>query len=122
MQTTKVAADVAVAGQVTAADVPALAAEGFRSLICNRPDGETAGQPSYAEIAAAAKAAGLEIRNIPIIPGKAGLPEVEAFAKALEELPKPIVAYCRSGARSGQIHQAALNLAASRPSTSKRQG
>ncbi len=116
METMKVAADVSVAGQVAAADVPALAAKGFRSLICNRPDGEGAGQPSFAEIEKAAKAAGLEIRNIPIIPGKAGYPEVEAFAKALDELPKPILAYCRSGARSGQIFQAALNLRSSQPS------
>lgn len=114
MDTTRIAADVSVAGQITAADIPDLASEGFRSLICNRPDGEGAGQPSFAEIEAAARGAGLEARYIPIVPGEAGVAEVEAFAKALAELPRPILAFCRSGARSGHFYQAALNLMASR--------
>ena len=42
------------------ADVAALAASGFRSIICNRPDGEEAGQPPAATLAEAAAAHGLD--------------------------------------------------------------
>lgn len=115
METMKVATGVSVAGQLTAADVPKLADQGFRSLICNRPDGEGGpGQPSFAEIEAAAEAAGLETRYVPIIPGKVGMAEVEAFARALDELPQPVLAYCRTGNRSSQMYQAALNFRAAR--------
>jgi sulfide:quinone oxidoreductase len=50
-----------VSPQISAADVAAIKKEGFRSIICNRPDGEGADQPTFAEIEKAAKKAG--IRN-----------------------------------------------------------
>ena len=101
---------VAVGGQITPEESAEVAALGFKSVICNRPDGEEAGQPSYEAVAAAAQAAGLETRYIPIIHGQAGQPEVEAFAKAMSEMPTPVFAYCRSGARSGTFYNATLAL------------
>ena len=50
---------VAVSPQITAEDVAAAASLGYRTIVCNRPDGEAPGQPSMAEIEAAAQAAGL---------------------------------------------------------------
>src|SRR3546814_4759693 len=46
---------LSVSPQIDPADVVALAASGFRSIVCNRPDGEEAGQPTAAAIAAAAE-------------------------------------------------------------------
>jgi sulfide:quinone oxidoreductase len=90
---------LSVGGQITAADVKALADRGVRSIICNRPDGEEPGQPGFAEIAAAARAAGIEARHLPI----SGAPSDDAaaaFGAALAEMPQPAFAYCRSGMRS----------------------
>lgn len=90
---------LSVGGQITAADIGEIAALGFRSVLCNRPDGEEPGQPGFAGIAEAARAAGLEVRYQPI----SGVPSDEAaadFAGAMDALPKPVFAYCRSGMRS----------------------
>ena len=53
-------AGLSVSPQVLPEDISAIAAAGFRSVMCNRPDGEAADQPAFAEIEAAAHAAGLE--------------------------------------------------------------
>jgi sulfide:quinone oxidoreductase len=93
--------NVSVSPQIAPADVASLAeAHGFRSLICNRPDGEEGGQPAWSEVAAAGLEAGLETAHIPVS-GKDFRPEiVESFAAALETMPKPVLAYCRTGTRS----------------------
>jgi uncharacterized protein (TIGR01244 family) len=78
--------------------VPALAAEGVRMIINNRPDGEAPGQPEGEEIARAAEAAGLAYRAIPVRQLEPGA--VEATAQALEEAEGPVLAYCASGTRS----------------------
>ena len=96
----------AVTEQLNVGDVTDLAAQGVKSLICNRPDGEVPGQPTYAEIAAAAQQHDLGIRHIPVVSGQVGPADVLAFGAALAELPSPLVAYCRSGTRS--IHLWAL--------------
>lgn len=90
---------LSVGGQITAADVRRIAQLGFRSILCNRSDAEEPGQPAFAEIAAAARTEGLEGRYLPI----SGVPSDEAamsFGQAIEDLPKPVFAYCRSGLRS----------------------
>lgn len=94
---------LSVCAQIGAAEVSGIKAAGFRSIICNRPDGEGADQPDFAEIAEAAGVAGLETRYIPVVPGAIAAEDVEAFAKALRELPGPVLAYCRTGARSAML-------------------
>jgi sulfide:quinone oxidoreductase len=106
MDLRKITDDVSVAGQITPNDLPDLMAMGFKSLICNRPDGESVGQPEYVDVEAAAKALGLETRYIPIYPGMMGDEEIIAFKAALKDLPHPVLAYCRSGARSTTLFQA----------------
>jgi sulfide:quinone oxidoreductase len=103
MSTEALADQVSFAGQISADDVPSLAARGIRAIICNRPDGEQAGQPTFVSIAAAAKAAGLEARHIPVVPGRMTEADVVAMRAALAELPKPVLAYCRSGTRSANL-------------------
>jgi sulfide:quinone oxidoreductase len=90
-------------GQITAADVRRLADRGFRSIICNRPDSEGPDQPAFAEIAAAAQAVGLQARHIPVVAGNVSNADAAAFRRALDELPKPVFAYCRSGMRSSAL-------------------
>lgn len=89
----------AVAPQIEPGDLAAILAAGYRSVMCNRPDGEEPGQPTFAVIAAAAKAAGLVTRHVPVRSGHITDDDVAAFAAAIAELPAPVFAYCRSGAR-----------------------
>jgi sulfide:quinone oxidoreductase len=105
----------AVSPQITADDIATLKAQGFRAIVCNRPDGEGADQPSFDEIAAAAEAAGIEMRHIPIKAGLVTDADVDAFGAALGELPGPVLAYCRSGTRSATLWS--LSEARTRPMT-----
>ena len=100
--------DFAVAGQIAPADISSLAAMGFKSIICNRPDREQWGQPEFQSVAEAARAAGMQTESIPFSPGAMSATDVEAFRAALARLPAPVLAYCRSGARSLNIYTVAV--------------
>lgn len=92
--------DFAVAAQLRPEDLQAVADAGYRSVICNRPDGEGADQPGFAEIERAAAAAGLVARHLPAASGQVGDDQGAAFGRLLAELPGPTVAFCRTGMRS----------------------
>lgn len=98
-----------VAVQLGLDDIAVLAAQGWRSLVCNRPDGEVAGQPTSVELAQAAAAHGLVWHHLPIVSGQWHAADVAAFTEALRTLPAPLLAFCRSGTRS--IHLWALAMA-----------
>jgi len=84
---------------------------GFRSVINNRPDFEHGPvQPTNAEIETAAQAAGLVYRFLPVDGGHQSPEEIAAFAQLLQELPRPVLAFCRSGARSTRLFLATQNL------------
>ena len=89
-----------VSGQIGPADLPTLAEQGVTMIINNRPDGEDQGQPLSAELEAAAEAAGVEYRHIPISRG-IGPSDVEAMREALgSRSGGKVLAFCRSGSRS----------------------
>jgi uncharacterized protein (TIGR01244 family) len=89
---------VLVAGrQLHPDDIAAVAADGVAVLVNNRPDGEELGQPTSADIKAAASAAGLAYHHIPIA-GGIGPDQVAAMAAAMDE--GKLLAFCRSGTRS----------------------
>lgn len=103
----------AAARQIAPADLPAIRDAGYRAVICNRPDGEEADQPAFAEIAAAARALGLDARYLPVRRDEIGDADVEAFAALVDALPKPVLAYCRSGSRAGMLwHRLTMRRAA----------
>jgi uncharacterized protein (TIGR01244 family) len=100
----QVAADVCVAPQLTPDAMAEVARAGFRSVVNNRPDFEHGpDQPTNAAIEAAAHAAGLEYRFLPVDGGGQTAEEVAAFAALLEALPRPLLAFCRSGRRSASL-------------------
>ena len=100
--------DVCVAGQLDAAAMDWAAKAGFRSVINNRPDFEGGpDQPTSSTIEAAAQRAGLRYAHLPVAPSLQTPEEIARFAALLAELPKPILAFCRSGARSGKLFRAA---------------
>ena len=94
---------LSISGQPQPGELLSLAGAGFRSIIGNRPDGEDPGQPTWAEIAGAATAAGMQARHIPVTPGAIGDDDVARFSAALDELPGPILAFCRTGGRAASL-------------------
>jgi uncharacterized protein (TIGR01244 family) len=88
-----------VAGQIAAADVGEIGAQGIISIVNNRPDGEEPGQPRGAQIEAAARAEGIDYRYIPIGSSFSN-DQVEEMAGALRDAGGPLLAFCRSGTRS----------------------
>ena len=104
----QVAADVCVAPQLSPESMAEAARAGFRSVVNNRPDFEYGpDQPTNAVIETAAHAAGLEYRFLPVGPSSQTPEQIAAFAQLLEELPRPILLFCRSGARSANLYRQA---------------
>ncbi|WP_428686997.1 TIGR01244 family sulfur transferase [Roseibium sp.] len=106
-------AQITVAPQIRPEDLATIAQQGYRSVICNRPDGEGADQPSFEEIETAAKKLGLEARYLPIVAGKVRDEDATAFGELMNSLPKPVLAYCRTGTRSTTLWS--LSEAGSQP-------
>ncbi|NML14650.1 TIGR01244 family sulfur transferase [Azohydromonas caseinilytica] len=97
-------AELCVAPQLPPEAMAEVARAGFRSVINNRPDFEGGPeQPTSAAVEAAARAAGLEYRHLPVAPGYQSPEEAAAFGQLLQELPKPVLAFCRTGTRSTKL-------------------
>ena len=99
MELKQLSPELSASGQIALSDLPAVRAAGFRSIIVARPDAEDPGQPDFASVRAAAERAGLQARHVPVVPGQITDADVDAFTVVLTELPGPVLAWCRSGAR-----------------------
>jgi len=95
--------DLAVAPQIRPDDIPAVASAGFRSILCNRPDAEAPDQTNFREIERRAGEGGLVARDLPVTSGRITDADVAAFEAAADTLPKPTLAYCRTGTRSATL-------------------
>ena len=113
MDIKKLTPQLSVTGQVQLADLASLQAAGFRSVVCNRPDGEGADQPTFAEIQAASHALGMVAYYLPVESGKVTDAEGVQFGAVVPTLPQPVLAYCRTGMRSTTLW--ALSQAAKVP-------
>jgi sulfide:quinone oxidoreductase len=107
--------ELLVGGQIGPDTIPFIASHGIRAIICNRFDGEESGQPSFQSVEQAAAAHGIKAVSQPVLmpPNEITDEEAAAFGRLLEELPKPVLAYCRSGSRCAILW--ALSEARSRP-------
>lgn len=103
MSLRKIDDDFAVAGQIHEDDLKAIAEAGYKTILCARPDGEEPGQPGFGQIAAAARALGLEAVHVPVS-GMVGEGQIIRFHEAWQNLPRPMLGYCRSGARAATLH------------------
>ncbi len=98
---------ISVAAQLDPAAMAWAASLGFRSVINNRPDFEAGpDQPANSAIEAAAAAAGLQYAYLPVAPNVQSPQEIARMAELVATLPKPILAFCRSGTRSGKLYRA----------------
>jgi uncharacterized protein (TIGR01244 family) len=101
-------ADLSVAPQLDESAMAELAHAGFKSVINNRPDHEGGpDQPTSASMQSAALAAGLAYVYQPVNPAVQSAEEVAQFRALVSTLPKPVVAFCRTGTRCGKLFQAA---------------
>lgn len=104
MKINKITHEVAVSPQITVKDINTIKQYGFRSIICNRPDYEDDSQPLFADISDAAKNNGLVAEHLPVVSSTLYHPKNrQAFKRLINELPKPILAYCRSGTRCATL-------------------
>ncbi|HDV6320018.1 TPA: TIGR01244 family phosphatase [Burkholderia multivorans] len=94
---------LAVSPQIAVADLPALHAAGIRTIVCNRPDRESADQPDLAEIRAAAAPLGIAVHHLPVEPGRITDDHVAQFRALLASAAGPTLAYCRTGTRSATL-------------------
>lgn len=94
-------ADLRTSGQLSVEDIKALAEEGVKTLIFNRPDQESEDQPNTAELKQTAEALGMQWYHQPVISGQVTQEQGAEFGRIYAQAPKPVVAFCRSGARCG---------------------
>lgn len=98
-------------GQIDPSHLSEIAAQGYKSVINNRPDNEGGlDQPKNAVIAAEAERLGLSYAYLPVVSGSLTPDQVVEMARLLKTMPGPILAFCRSGARSSNLYQLALQV------------
>ncbi|OTG84055.1 TIGR01244 family sulfur transferase [Acinetobacter sp. ANC 4648] len=103
--------NVGFAGQISPEHISQVVEKGFKSIINNRPDFEGgAEQPTSAQIEEAARVAGLDYVYQPIIAGQISEIDVRTFANHYNQLPKPILMFCRTGNRSNNLFQLAKQM------------
>jgi uncharacterized protein (TIGR01244 family) len=102
--------EYSVSGQITPEDLDQVKALGFKSVVCHRPDHESPDQPDFAAVAARARELGLEITHIPVGPMGVTADAVHAMVDALDSMERPMLGYCRSGARSTAIYQQTAHI------------
>jgi sulfide:quinone oxidoreductase len=97
-----------IAAQIVPDDLPYIADLGFRSLMCNRPDGEAEDQTDADDLRRLAFDHGLAFSTVPVIAGAIDETDLLAFEQALGDLPKPVLAFCRTGHRSAILWSLAM--------------
>ncbi len=108
--------EIAVTGQISPKNVSQVKKMGFKSIICNRPNYEhEKSQPTQESIEAEAKKLGVSFKFLPVSSNKQTEEEATIMANYLHNLPKPILAYCRSGGRSSALIGLSVHLGLFRP-------
>lgn len=99
----KLSESLSVAAQITPQDVSNIAAQGFTTVVCNRPDGEVPDQASMDEIEAACNAAGLLFVRYPVnamnFPGA----DLDGLGELFDDPSQSVLAYCRTGTRCANL-------------------
>jgi len=103
----KLSENFTASGQISLEDIAAIAAAGYKSIICNRPDGEGGeAQPTSDALKVAVEAAGLQFAYLPVVIGGVNAEKRDAFQQLLKTLPEPVFAFCGSGKRATALYAA----------------
>jgi len=104
IQITKVTDEFSTAPQINVDDIVEVAKLGFKTIINNRPDAEGGDeQPTSAQLKAKAEALGLAYVHIPVIPNNITPNQIDAFTSAYNVATKPVLGFCRTGNRAGNM-------------------
>jgi sulfide:quinone oxidoreductase len=103
MDIRKVDDAISFSPQIKLEDVHEIARLGFQSVISVRPDGEESDQPSAENVRMTTEGEGLKFRHIPVVASKITDHDIALFAEAMQALPKPVLAFCRSGMRAATL-------------------
>jgi uncharacterized protein (TIGR01244 family) len=93
----------AVSPQIAPEDAAELKAQGFATVICNRPDAEVPPGQQAADVRRAVEAAGMTFVENPVVGGALTMQNVEVQGAAIAASPGPVLAYCASGNRSSIV-------------------
>jgi sulfide:quinone oxidoreductase len=103
MSVYKLTESLSVAAQITPQDIGGLAAQGFTTVVCNRPDGESPGQAGMDEIEAACRDVDVLFIRYPVdvlnFPGA----DLEGLGTLFDDPSQRVLAYCRSGTRCANL-------------------
>ncbi len=104
MAVSKVTETFSFCPQIMIDDIEDIKADGFTVILNHRPDGEQAGQPTSAALAAEAKTCGIAYHHIPFSPGRATQADVDRVSEILASAKGPTLGFCKSGMRAKGIH------------------
>lgn len=108
LQTTALSPDFHCATQISVEDIAQIAAQGFKTIVNNRPDGEGgAGQPTSAQLQAEAEKHGITYIYIPVVPGGITAEHAALLKQRLQTAPKPVLGFCKSGMRASSLYKMA---------------
>jgi len=110
MRVLELSTQVYASAQLFEEDLKLLSRQGVRSIVNNRPDEETTGQPASADLARVAGQLGITYVHFPVEAGKATENDARAFAKACGGLERPMIIFSRTGARSIRLWEKAEAL------------
>jgi sulfide:quinone oxidoreductase len=100
LQIKPLTSEFSVSPQILLDDLPTIARLGFKSIINNRPDGEDKEQPSHQVLQQKCTELGMKYQYLPVISGQITKQNSQDMNDYLNELEKPILAFCRTGTRS----------------------
>ena len=106
MRVTELSPEVFATGQVTEQDLKLVADQGIKTVINNRPDHEEPGQPLNEDLQRAAEALGMRYIFQPVVSGAMTPKNIEDFREIYPTVEKPLLIFCRTGARSTYLFQA----------------
>ncbi|WP_299665696.1 TIGR01244 family sulfur transferase [uncultured Psychromonas sp.] len=89
-----------VSPQISLDDLSVIAVLGYKSVINNRPDGETSDQVENNIIKEKCVELGLEYLYLPVVASQITSKDCQGLSHYLSKMPKPIFAFCRTGTRS----------------------
>jgi len=93
----------AVSPQISVEHLPAIAAAGIATVICNRPDTEVPVEQQATAIRAAAEAAGLRFEELALTTDTMTPQNVARQHALIEDSEGPVLAYCRTGTRCSVV-------------------
>ncbi|OTG83160.1 hypothetical protein B9T31_13800 [Acinetobacter sp. ANC 4558] len=95
---------LSVSGEMTTDKFTQLISQGFKTVIVNRPDQEVGNLVSVSQLRDIAEKKRIGVIYQPVKSGNINQTDIKEFAQYYNELPKPILMVCKTGARSASLY------------------